>query len=572
MIGADPGDNRPPSLAMTRREAWLSVLLVSIVALAIRVWAASLITFARPEDTAYYVGVARNLVNGAGLVTNAIWSFGTPPLEFPRPAFEVWLPLPSLLAAVPMTFLGTTFAAAQWSSILGGALVAVLTWRLAADVAEERGLAPGRARTLGLGAGLTAAVFLPLVFHSALPDSTIPFAALVLIACLFAGRVARDQRGMRLTDRRVMGLGVTLGLAALTRNEAVWLALGWAIVAWGITGGAGAGVPLGAGDRLRAGIRVGPWLRLVGGAAIPAIAIFAPWAIRDWIVFGNPLPGQALTNALSLTGGDIFAWAHPPTLDRYLAAGLPTLLALRWEGFVHNLVSVLLVTGLPITAIGLVALPWTGRGSTLRLLAIFSILTFVTTTLLFPVATTWGTFLHASAAVLVLLVVAALVALDNLIAMIGIRRGWTRPVAWFGPFLSVTSGVLFTLVLIPSFGRGGDQVRDQYAALPAALAAAGVPIGSDLGPVIARSPIWLAEATGVRTLALPDEIPADVLDLARAFPGTSVVISGTNDGERWPSIALTDPVGVQCFEPVPLIDPSGRGLFDDIRVFRIICP
>ena len=540
---------------MTRREAWLSVLIVTVVALAVRIWAASFITFARPEDTAYYVGVARNLVSGAGLVTNAIWSFGTPPLEFPRPAFEVWLPLPSLLAAAPMAFLGTTFAAAQWSSILVGTLVAVLTWRLAADVAAEQDLEPGRARTLGLGAGLTAAVFLPLVFHSALPDSTIPFAALVLIVCLLAGRIARDPQGMRLTDRRVLALGVMLGLAALTRNEAVWLALGWTIVAWGIGGGSRAA-----------------WVRLVAGAAIPAIAIFAPWAIRDWIVFGNPLPGQALTNALSLTGGDIFAWAHPPTLDRYLAAGLPTLLGLRWEGFVHNLVSVLLATGLPITAVGLVALPWTRRGSSLRLLWIFSILTFVTTTLLFPVATTWGTFLHASAAVLVLLIVAALVALDNLIARIGVRRGWTRPVAWFGPFLTIVAGLLFTLVLIPSFGRGGDQVRDQYAALPAALAAAGVPIGPDLGPVITRSPIWLAEEAGVKTLALPDEPPADVLDLARAFPGTTVVISGTNDGEQWPSIALTDPVGVQCFEPVPLIDPSGRGLFDDLRVFRIICP
>ncbi|MEO8470240.1 MAG: hypothetical protein ABI573_11320 [Chloroflexota bacterium] len=560
MTQADLGDDRPLGQAMTRREAWLSVLLVSVVALAIRVWASSLITFARPEDTAYYVGVARNLVNGAGLVTNAIWSFGTPPLEFPRPAFEVWLPLPSLLAAVPMTFLGTTFAAAQWSSILAGTLVAGLTWRLAADVAVERDMALGRARTLGLGAGLTAAVLLPLVFHSALPDSTIPFAALVLIVCLLAGRVARDPQAMRLTDRRVLGLGVALGLAALTRNEAVWLALGWTIVASGISGGAGAGA------------RRAVWVRLVAGAAIPAIAIFVPWAIRDWIVFGNPLPGQALTNALSLTGADIFAWAHPPTLDRYLAAGLPTLLALRWEGFLHNLISVLFLTGLPVTAIGMVALPWAGRGSALRLLMIFSILTFVTTTLLFPVATTWGTFLHASAAVLVLLIVAALVALDNLIAMIGRRRGWTRPVAWFGPFLTVASGLLFTVVLIPSFGRGGDDVRDQYAALPAALAAAGMPIGPDLGPVIARSPIWLAEETGVRTLALPDEPPADVLDLARAFPGTTVVISGTNKGERWPSIALTDPVGVQCFEPVPLIDASGRGLFDDLRVFRIICP
>ena len=104
-----------------------------------------MIVFPRPEDVAYYVGVARNLVEGRGLTTDAIWSFQTPPLSFPRPAFEVWLPLPSLLAAIPMAILGTTFAAAQVSSVVIGAVVAVLAWRLAADVAAAR----GRCRSVG---------------------------------------------------------------------------------------------------------------------------------------------------------------------------------------------------------------------------------------------------------------------------------------------------------------------------------------------------------------------------------------------------------------------------------------
>jgi len=95
---------------VTRREAWLSAAAVFAVAVAVRIWAAGTINFPRPEDTAYYVGVARSLVEGHGLTSNAIWSYGTPPLAFPRPAFEVWLPLPSLLAAIPMALLGTTFA------------------------------------------------------------------------------------------------------------------------------------------------------------------------------------------------------------------------------------------------------------------------------------------------------------------------------------------------------------------------------------------------------------------------------------------------------------------------------
>ena len=51
-------------------------------------------------------------------MSDALWSYQTPPLVFPRPAFEVWLPLPSLLAAIPMAIAGATFAVAQTSSIV----------------------------------------------------------------------------------------------------------------------------------------------------------------------------------------------------------------------------------------------------------------------------------------------------------------------------------------------------------------------------------------------------------------------------------------------------------------------
>ena len=631
---------------MSRREAWLSVGVVFLAAVAVRVWAMSVITFPRPEDTAYYVGVARNLVEGRGLVSDAIWSYATPPLAFPRPAFEVWLPLPSFLAALPMAILGTTFAAAQWSSIVVGGLVAVLAWRLAADVAAERSLPVGRARTLGLGTGLSAAVFLPLVLHSVLPDSTMLFGAFVLATCLLGTRVARDPRGARLTDPRVLGIGILLGFAALTRNEAIWLALAWVVAA------RGAAAATGAGSR--------GWARLIAGAAIPALLVFVPWAIRDWVEFGSPFPGQALANALSLDGRDIFAWQETPTLARYLDAGLGTLIGLRWTGFLHNLVNVLLLLGVPLSAIGLLALPWTltGRtfaiprrtpaapapapryvradpvplpapppppsspsspaaaaefedqaglviarqaerppawmerprraegvgpptpmsgagpgarseagpaGGAMVMLAIFSTLTFVATTLLFPVATTWGTFLHAAAAVQVLLLISALLALDRLIQEAGRRRGWTRPVAWLGPCLGIAAGTLFTLALLPGFGRDGDAVRDQFEALPAALAAAGVPLEVRGAPVITDFPIYLAEETGAYALALPDEPAASVVDLAAHFPGTRLLLVATEDEGIWPEAALADSVGLACFDLVPL-DLEGW------NAYLITCP
>ncbi|HYN69499.1 MAG TPA: hypothetical protein VEX41_04745, partial [Candidatus Eisenbacteria bacterium] len=189
--------------------------------------AASILVFPDPEDVAYYVGVARNLIGGRGLVSDAIWSFATPPLSFPRPAFELWLPLPTFLAALPMALLGPTFRAAQMSSIIIAGVTAVLAWRLGAAVAEERGLTGGRARAIALGTGLTSAVYMPLVLASAQPDSTLPFAALTLAACLLMARLIVPGTSTPST-RSLAALGVLLGLAALARNEAIWLALTWA--------------------------------------------------------------------------------------------------------------------------------------------------------------------------------------------------------------------------------------------------------------------------------------------------------------------------------------------------------
>jgi Dolichyl-phosphate-mannose-protein mannosyltransferase len=543
---------------MTRREALLSAGLVFIVALVARAIFASQIVFPKPEDTAYYVGVARNLLDGRGLVSDALWSYQTPPLIFPRPAFEVWLPLPTFLAAIPMAIAGSTFAAAQVASVLVGALVPVLAWRLAADVAEERGLPEGRARTLALGTGVTAALYLPLLLHSALPDSTMPFAALALAAFLLMTRIARDPRAARLTDRRVIGLGVLIGLAALTRNEAIWIGLTWVLVAW-----------------FAPGTSRTERARMIGLAGVVAAAVFAPWAWRDWLVFGSPLPGQAAANALSVTGFDIFAWNDPPTLARYLAVGPARLLEMRVEGLGHNLFSVLLLPGVPISLIGIAALPWQGRGRAVRPVVIFSLVAFLVTSLAFPVATTWGTFLHAAGPVHVLLVLSALLALDAGIARLGVRLGWTRPVAWLGAALGVFGSVLFSVALLPSFASASRATADQYHELARRMAAVGHPLDASAGPVITNFPIWLAETPGVRALALPAESPSDVLDLASypAFVGTRLLIV-IGDHAGWPAVLDRTGPGVDCFHELSL-GPGPAGLTDplaDVRAFEVACP
>jgi hypothetical protein len=370
-------------------------------------------------------------------------------------------------------------------------------------------------------------------------------------------RIARDVTGLRRLDARLVGLGALLGLAAWTRNEAAWLALIWVVMVLSLRGPS---------------FRTKAFMVALPG--VVAFALFAPWAVRDWIVFGNPLPGQALTNALSIRGSDVFAWSEEPTLARYLAVGPARLLEMRVDGIAHNLMQVLLLPGAPLSIVGLVALPWFVRSVTLRPVVLLAALTFLITSLLFPIATTWGTFLHAAGPAHVLLIVSALLGLDAVLARLGAARGWTRPVAWLGATLTVAGAVLFSVVLMPTFGRGSRDTANRYVALAGEMAAAGMPLQS-LGPVITDYPIWLSETSGVPGLALPDELPAAVLDLAAAFPGARTLILHGGQHTLWPDVLDAGSPGSECFDEIALgtpADAAQAAALEGTRVFRLVCP
>jgi hypothetical protein len=546
---------------MSRREAWLSAGLVFAVALLVRAWAAAQMPFPIPEDATYYWGAARNLVDGHGLTSNALWTYVTPArdatgglsLGFPRPAFEIWLPLPALLAAIAMGVAGSTaYGPALVVPVVAGAAIPVLAWRIAADLAEERALTPERARTVAVGTGLVAALWLPLVLPGVVLDSTSLFGVPALAACLLMVRLARRPPA-RLLDTRVIALGAAIGIAYLSRNEAVWIGLTWlAIAVWSRRGQGPRAI-------------VAP----VAIAGLTALLVMSPWLVRNWLTFGSPLPGQAVLNALSLTGFDIFAWADRPTLDRYLAAGVGELLDERTTAFAHNLVDVLIVPGFPISLLGIVVMPSVGRARALRPLLLLALLTFGAATLLFPVATTWGTFLHAAVPALVLLLVVGLAGLDAGIAAVGRRRGWTRPVAWLGPLFAGFAAMLFVMAGIPSYAGQARAIEAKYAALSERFAALGDPLVPTV-PVIASYPIWVAESNGVRTLAFPDEPVSSVLEIARTFGARYVILDGTHG--TWPARLTTDP-DARCLAPVVL--PPATGVPEgtaDFTIYRIACP
>ena len=133
---------------------------------------------------------------------------------------------------------------------------------------------------VGLIAAAIATVYPSLILLDASLRSESLYVLLIALSVLFAYRVAE-----RPTWRRGAVLGVAIGLAALTRSEAVALVLLLGLPA----------VWLGAprGGRLR------PALAVAAGCALLTV----PWAARNWIEFDRP-------TALSTNEGGLLAGAN----------------------------------------------------------------------------------------------------------------------------------------------------------------------------------------------------------------------------------------------------------------------
>jgi hypothetical protein len=136
----------------------------------------------------------------------------------------------------------------------------------------------------------------------------------------------------------------------------------------------------------------------------------------------------------------------------------------------------------------------------------------------------------------------------------------------------VSAAILFSVGILAYAAQARDTQR-RYAALVPAMAAAGLTVDPAV-PVITDFPIWYAEGTGGRALALPDEPPASILDLARHFGAQLLVLTDEGHG-RWPAVIDAGGPDVACFHEVVLPVPSlaaDAAVLHDARVFRVGCP
>jgi 4-amino-4-deoxy-L-arabinose transferase-like glycosyltransferase len=176
---------------------------------------------------------------------------------------------PAVLAPFSAIGLDTVQAQRVISCVMGAAAV-VLIGLLARRVAGDR---------VGLVAAGLAAIYPPLVMLDASLRSESLYAPLIALALLLAYRL-RDRPGVL----RAAALGVAIGLAALTRSEALLLVVLL-------------GVPLAL--LLPPGTRLRPAIAVVAGCAL----VVTPWLARNWIVFDRPA-------AISTNEGGLLAGAN----------------------------------------------------------------------------------------------------------------------------------------------------------------------------------------------------------------------------------------------------------------------
>jgi hypothetical protein len=310
-----------------------------------------------------------------------------------------------------------------------------------------------------------------------------------------------------------------------------------------------------AGTRLADGVRR-LWPVFAGG-----LVIVLPWLVRNVVDMGGPFPGQAIENLFLRRNEDIFAFADRPSAAAYLGQGLAVVignpLAAAWAAFVE----VLIVPAFPIGVAGLVSVVGLRRSPSLRhptalqALLLSGALTFVATALLFPVASRWGTFMHASGPLLLGLTAAAALGADAALARLSRWRGWPRVNVVIGPAALVVLVGAMGLLQLQLLANQTGRHEARYAAVAGDLGRVAAEAG-DAAPrvVMTDHPMWLATVTGRPAIAVPDEDPSSLQELGRRF-GTDWLVIMDERG-RYPDALLEEP-GAGCLADAPLAVGDG---------------
>ena len=276
--------------------------LIILGAFAFRALLAALfVRFPGIANSNHYTNMALRLLDGQGFTIDYLWQFNAPPASLIHPE-DHWMPLAAILAAVPMALFRTAEGVFNPASLLPFMICGALLPLVAFWAARQLKLSDQAA----LFAAGTAAFLPELVLNSVRTDTTVPTALFVGVAVLaFVEGVRRGGPWWYVLS------GVMIGLAYLTRNDALLLFPGF--IVWGA-------LMWWAGRRgwvERAHLR---WALIV---PVITLLVVAPWLARNWQAFGA-LGSPETSDMFFFTDNlDHYAFGRDFTLQTMLAAQTP---------------------------------------------------------------------------------------------------------------------------------------------------------------------------------------------------------------------------------------------------------
>jgi hypothetical protein len=480
-------------------------------------------------DAEYYYATARTLAGGGGFQEPFIWNYLDDPAGIPHPSHLYWLPVTSILAAIPMSVGGLCFRIAQLPFILltGGLPL------MAATLSAWLGFDDRMSWFSGLLAGFSG-------FYLAYFITTDAFS---LYAALGGGILWLSAASARSPSTgRWLLLGGMIGVANLTRTDGLlFIFVGLAAV--GLS-------------------RRRPFISS-GALVLGFLVASAPWLVRNWMAIGAPFSPATSRAPWMLSYNELFAYpASQLTFSRWWHAGIGELLSQRWEALVANLSTLLAVNGLVFQApLILIAAVRLRRRNLVKLAGIYLLLLLGLMSLAFPFAGARGGFFHSSAALMPLFWALTPKGVAIAVDWASRVRRWDRhqarmvfQVAAVALSAGITMAVFWNRALRPvgmsaAWSAGAETYED--------VASEVQKLGFGDERVAVNNPPGFYLASGMPAIVIPNGGPSALGAVMQRY-GARIVILDQNHPEDL-ELLYDDPTSLDWLKLRKTVEPSGGG-------------
>lgn len=487
----------PQPSAHWRRTDWLWLALIGLLFQA--VWAVQMPT-PTYMDAYYYTTNGQRLAAGDGFTELVIWQYLDDPAGLPTPSHSYWMPLTSILAAVGYS-LGDGFWAAQLPFWLLAGLLPLLAYGISLQFFSER-------RQVWTAVLLTISGGFYTRFLNQ-PSTFVPFAWAGGLCLLF---LAFTQQRPALKWWFLAGL--TAGLAHLTRADgALLLVVGGLIWLWENFSPQRSQNAPSKNSKNFASSALSAVTLILG-----YLLVMTPWFIRNWRVFGRPLPLSGTQTIFLTTYDDLFAYGRSFNLAHFLEWGWGNILQSKLDGL-------LLAGGTFIGVCGIVFLTplivwgwrkwWRdgGKRPYLRPLTWYALLLFAAMSLVFTLPGGRGGLLHSSVALWPWLMVLASAGLDYAVEWAAAKLPHWEPQKAKRRFAALFVVVAFAISATLFYARADTALEAEVY----------VEVGErvpETAVIMAGNAPGVTYHTGRPALSIPNE-PLPVLQAAAARYGVT---------------------------------------------------